>query len=68
MRNGPETRYTGTVTTINANTSVVITQDRGDSEDINTQSAARTVTLTEATTAGWRSGERIEVIVKSLGG
>lgn len=68
MRNGPETRYTGSVTTINANTSVVITQDGGDSHDINTQAADRTVTITEATTAGWRSGERVEVIVRSLGG
>ena len=75
MRNGPEIRISGTVTVVNADTSVVITQDREESQDLNTQAAARTVTITEADTSGltatgdrWVVGEKVEVLVRSLGG
>lgn len=68
MRNGPEIRITGNVTTVNADTSVVITEQREESQDKNLQSAARVITITQALTAGWRVGEKVEVIVNSLGG
>lgn len=74
MRGGPELRITGTVTTVNADTSVVITQDREESQDKEGQTAARVITLTDtdtidaATLERWAVGERIEVIFKSLGG
>jgi hypothetical protein len=67
MRNGPELRITGNVTTVNADTSVVITEQKEESQDKNLQSAARVITLTQALTAGWRSGEKIEITVRSLG-
>lgn len=68
MRNGPEIRLTGTVTTINADTSVVITEKREETQDKNVTSATRTVTLTQALTAGWRTGEHIEVCIRALDG
>lgn len=83
MRNGPEIRITGNVTTVNADTSVVITEQREESQDKNLQSAARVITLTQTKTGastgiptppgegvgtGWRVGEKVEVIVNSLGG
>jgi hypothetical protein len=77
MRHGPELRISGTVTTVNADTSVVITQDREESQDKDTMVAARTVTITEADTASdpttgpgdrWVVGEKVEVCVRSLGG
>jgi hypothetical protein len=80
MRNGPEIRITGNVTTVTANTSVVITEQREESEDKNLQTAARVITLTQTLTGadvppaqsgagtGWRVGEKVEVIFKSLGG
>lgn len=75
MRNGPEIRITGHVTTVTGDTSVVITQDREDSNELNTQAAARTVTITEADTSGqtatgdrWVLNERIEVVVRALDG
>lgn len=68
MRNGAEIRITGNVTTVNADVSVVITEQKEESQDKNLQSAARVVTITQALTAGWRVGEKVEVIVNSLGG
>ncbi len=68
MRNGPEIRITGNVTTVNADVSVVITEQRPESQDKNLQTAARVITLTQTLTAGWRVGEKVEVIVSSLGG
>lgn len=68
MRNGPEIEITGNVTTINADTSVVITEQREESQDKNLQSAARVVTITQALTAGWRVGEKVLICVTSLGG
>ncbi len=68
MRNGPEVRITGNVTTVNADTSVVITEEKPASQDKNLQSAARAVTITQALTAGWRVGEKVEVTFTSLGG
>ena len=68
MRNGPELRITGNVTTVTADTSVVVTEQREESQDKNIQTAARLVTLTQALTAGWRVGEKVEIVVKSLGG
>lgn len=68
MRNGPEQRFTTAVTTVNADTSIVLTVDRENTQDKNVQSAARTITITETLTAGWRSGERVEVVLKALGG
>lgn len=68
MRNGPEVRITGTVTTINADTSIVVTEKKEESQDKNLQSAARTVTLTQAATAGWRLGEHVEVCIRALDG
>lgn len=68
MRNGPELRITGAVTTVTADTSVVITQAAGDSQEVNQQAADLVVTMTQALTAGWRVGERVEITVRSLGG
>lgn len=68
VRNGPQLRITGNVTTVNADTSVVITEQKEESQDKNLQVAARVVTITQALTAGWRSGEKVEVTVTSLGG
>jgi hypothetical protein len=68
MRNGPVLRITGNVTTVNADTSVVVTEQKEESQDKNLQSAARVITVTQAATAGWRVGEKVEVIVNSLGG
>ena len=68
MRNGPSIRITGNVTTVNADVSVVITEQKEESQDKNLQSAARVITLTQALTAGWRVGEKIEITVESLGG
>lgn len=68
MRNGPEQRFTAAVTTVNADTSIVLTVDRDNTQDLGVQVAARTITMTETLTAGWREGERVEVIVRSLGG
>lgn len=74
MRNGPEIRITGNVTTVNADTSVVITEQREESQDKNIQTAARVVTITQTETGPevgggtWRVGEKVEVIVNSLGG
>jgi hypothetical protein len=68
MRNGPEQRFTAAVSTLNTDTSVVLTVDRDNTQDLGVQSAARTITMTETLTAGWRSGERVEVIIRSLGG
>ena len=68
MRNGPEIRITGTVTTVTSNTSIVITEKKEESQDSSLQSAARTVTVTQAATAGWRTGEHVEVILRALDG
>jgi hypothetical protein len=68
MRNGPELRITGNVTTVNADTSIVVTEQKEESQDKNLQSAARVITITQALTAGWRSGEKVEIVVKALGG
>lgn len=68
MRNGPEIEITGNVTTVNADTSVVITEQREESQDKDLQSAARVVTITQALTAGWRVGEKVLICVTSLGG
>lgn len=74
MRGGPELRITGTVTTVTPDTSVEITQDREDSQEKDTQSAARVITITDtdtidaATLERWAVGERVEVVIKALGG
>jgi uncharacterized protein (DUF736 family) len=68
MRNGPEVRITGNVTTVTADTSVAITEQQEESQDQHVQGAARVITLTQALTAGWRVGEKVEVVVKSLSG
>lgn len=68
MRNGPEIEITGNVTAVNADTSVVITEQREESQDKNLQAAARVVTITQALTAGWRVGEKVLICVTSLGG
>lgn len=68
MRNGPEQRFTAAVSTLNADTSVVLTVDREATQDLPVQVAARTITMTETKTAGWRAGERVEIIIRSLGG
>lgn len=68
MRNGPEIRITGNVTTVNADTSVVVTEQKEESQDKNLQTAARVITVTQALTAGWRVGEKVEITVTSLGG
>ncbi|HJR01781.1 MAG TPA: hypothetical protein VKA83_09125 [Methylomirabilota bacterium] len=66
MRNGPEIRITGNVTTVNADTSVVVTEQREESMDKNLQSAARVVTITQALTAGWVVGEKVEVLTAEV--
>ena len=68
MRNGPEQRFTAAVTTVTTDTSIVLTVDRTNTQDKDNQVAARTITMTETLTAGWRSGERVEVTIRSLGG
>lgn len=68
MRNGPEIKITGNVTTVNADTSVVVTEQKEESQDTSLQAAARVVTLTQTLTAGWRVGEKVEIVVRSLGG
>lgn len=65
MRGGPEVRITGAVTTVNADTSVVITQDDANTMD---QKDITTVTIAMALTSGWTVGEVVEIAVRSLGG
>lgn len=77
MRNGPEFRLTGNVTTVTADTSVVITEQREETQEKNLQTAARLVTLTQTKTGvdttagvgtGWRVGEKVEVIFRAISG
>lgn len=66
MRGGPELRITGNVTTVNADTSVVITEQLEETMDLNQGATARVVTVTQVETDGWAVGEKVEVVVKSL--
>jgi hypothetical protein len=75
MRNGPEFRITGNVTTVTADTSIVVTEQREETQEKNLQTAARLVTLTQTKTGvetgvgtGWRVGEKVEVIFRSISG
>lgn len=68
MRNGPEIRITGNITTVTPNVSVVFTEQREESQDKNIDTVALVVTIPQALTAGWRVGEKLELSLKALSG
>ena len=65
MRGGPEMRLTCAVTTVNADTSVVLTQVDGDTQD---DRSITTITIAMPVTNGWVVGERVEVRLGALSG
>lgn len=65
MRGGPEQRITAAVTTVTPDTSVVLTQVDGDSQD---DLGITTITIAMALTNGWVVGQRIEVRLVDMSG